>query len=161
MKRFDAVLTKYNSFITENEEIQTDMDAGEETALPGMGGGELAGGEPDGGSNDMDNKDKIDTDPNSYIESLLEMMSKVPVETFNQYIDNFSNDLTSVDKDSMKKYYNTFFVEAERFLGVKEQFKNLFGKLNDSANNLSNNVSMEPDAGHGGVDGSGPSGPGV
>jgi hypothetical protein len=131
-------------------------------ALGGMGGGMGGGSEPTPTSAEMDDDAKMEADPIQFTKSVLDKLTKVTPEMFENFLNTYSNSFLKIkDKEQFKQYYGTFYKEAKHLFEVQNKFKSLFNQLRNDVNQLTSAESSEPDNAKGGVGKPGPSGPGV
>lgn len=132
------------------------------TALPGMGG-DLSGGAPTPPAGDeMGDDAKKEADPIQFTKSVLQKITEVTPDMFENYLNTFSNNFLKIkDKEQFKHYYRTFYSEMKHMFVVQDKLKNLFKQLQGDVGQLLTGAETTPDSGKGGAGKAGPSGPGV
>jgi hypothetical protein len=184
MNKFDETITNVRSVLFE---LAPPMPEGQSVAPPaepstmpgsgdlgGMGGGMSdmggmggMGGEPEGEQKAPDeNAAKRDADPREYTRSILSLITDpdegITPEMFDDFVDSVSLGITKIkDKPGLKQFYGEFHKELTTVLSLREKLKSLFGQLHGVMGDLVGAARGDPDEGGGGVDRSGPSGPGV
>lgn len=172
MDKFENTLKEMYSrlgHMLNEEDMAPIPDAGGGSALPG---GDMSNpfdnALPDSGASDenqLDNKQKRETDPREYTRSVLSLLTNneegVSPEMFNDFIDSVSLSITKLrNKDEIKKFYNEFYNKIIHVLEIGEETKEMFKQLSDIIKDVVG-AEYEPDNAGGGAGMSGPSGPGV
>jgi hypothetical protein len=163
MGSYNNTLKKAYGLFTEQGEDsnQTPDQIPQTSALPGStGGNDLGGGsmppginpgESDQPNQKLDDKEASELDPSERIKSIMDALTKISPQDFNDYIDNYSKNLDSDARDEFKSAWHAFAT----------RIKKLYRILQSGAFNMLDNNQSDPDGAKGGTNGAGPSGPGV
>lgn len=168
-------MPKFDQLVSEQLNILQEQDTAGAPPAPGPGappaselgappapGGDLGGGAPVDGTEDMDDDAKKEADPMEFTRSVLEKFIEVSPEMFENYLNSFSTNFLKIkDKQQFAHYYTTFYKELKHIFDIQDDLKDLFRQLQNDTEQLLSSDDTTPDQGEGGKGRPGPSGPGV
>ena len=161
MPQFDDFVNKQISLLKEQDPAAAAPPPDPAAAAPPAG--DMGAAPPPAGETEMDDESKKEADPVQYTKSVLEMITKVSPEMFDNYLDTFSTNFLKIkDKEQFRRYYATFYKELKHIFDIQDDLKDLFKQLQGDVEQLVSGDDTTPDQGKGGVGRPGPgTGPGV